>query len=473
MKALASLYRLTFANPVAIKELRIGLRERRIFILQVLFLFILLAFSLLILPDLFRHRSSERLSEAGREFFYVLFWIQFFFLALVVPAFTSGSLSGERERHCLDMVMASRLSSAEIVLGKLGFACYCLLLLISSVMPLASMAFFLGGISIGEVASAYLELFLFGMLTAGLGLFSSARENRSTYSTVQAYLLVGASLLLLPFYLGLRFEGDSPTLKIGPSFWTGQQVWEFGAFHFTLGASLYGIFFLAVKACHRIRPQAATLRAMAVGFMLFYFYSLAWSQGFFLQEAFKWGKVSQDSLLSCVLYLMLHLLILGFFLEPNPLESSQQQQQFSASLFSKSLFWLSLLALGMGLPAILATGLGLDSGLLTFVTLVGLFYLFLYPINVSLVRRLFLPHWNFSWVYFIGLGLLQLGPALGLLSPEDSLFRLYFVSPLITIFASIDPDFPQNTVPLALGFQVALALLLCLALWLKSRRRRG
>lgn len=459
-------------NPVTLKELRIGLREKRIFILQVLFLFLLLALSLVVLPQMFDRKSSQRLADAGREFFYVLFWVQLLLLSFTMPALTCGSLSGERERNSLDMVLASRLSSGELVAGKLGFAAYCLVLLLASALPLASISFFLGGVSLGQALSCYVELFLFGMIAASVGLFSSARESRSNYSTVQAYLLVLVGCCtLLPVYGLLRFEESSFRLQVGPYAWTGNEILEFTVFHFFVGLAAYFISFLFIKARHRLRPQASNLRAMALSFIAFYLFCLAWVS-MTMVSAFA-SKYMDDSVrfLACSYYLA-HLLTLGFFLNPPRLESSIERELHARSALAKPWFWLAFLGLGLSLPSLVSHFCRGNHPELTHGAGIALFLLLVYPLNVFLVHRLFLPTWRFGWVYYLGLLLLHFLPALGAFNDSDSVWRLYFVSPLLTLIDTMESDSGRSTDLLAVLFQLGVLALLAPLAWLQARRAR-
>ena len=473
MKWLRTVAGLSWRNPVALKELRIGLRERRILILQVLYLFLLLGLSLLMLPDFFNHRNSEQLAESGKNFFQVLFWVQLLLLIFTTPALTCGSLSGERERHSLDMVLASRLSSGELVAGKLGFAAYCLLLLLFSALPLASICFFLGGISLTEALSSYLELFLFGMLAASIGLFSSARESRSNYSTAQTYLLVLVLSFGLPIYGALRYEGGRNTIPVGPAWWTFQQVWELGIFQFFLGAAAYVITFLFFKARHRLRPQARNLTGMAWIFVALYLFCLCWIA--LLMSV----QTSNNDLqpLAFVVYLF-HMATLGFFLNPAHLESVSEAEQFRASLVSRKLFWMIFSVLGCLSPSALLMVLGQDASGLTYGVLYTLFILLIYPLNVWLFQKALLPRWQYAWVYYLGLMLLQFLPALGSFAAEDSLWRLYFVSPLLTLMWAMTPDRATQgqefTVWFSVAFQGTGALVLWLLYrWRQHRQKRG
>jgi len=44
---------------------------------------------------------------------------QFVLLALMVPSFASGTISGEKERQTLEMLLASPMRPGAIVMGKL------------------------------------------------------------------------------------------------------------------------------------------------------------------------------------------------------------------------------------------------------------------------------------------------------------------------------------------------------------------
>ncbi|MBX3168732.1 MAG: hypothetical protein KF760_15055 [Candidatus Eremiobacteraeota bacterium] len=475
MKFLHSLAGWSWNNPVTLKELRIGLRERRIFILQTVYLCFLLLVSLMYLPNMFVTPNSEQLAERGKEFFFLLFALQLMLLLVTAPALTCGSLSSERERHSLDMVLASRITSGQLVSGKLGFAAYCLILLLASALPLASICFFLGGVTLWEAFACYFELFLFGMLAACVGLFSSARESRSNYATVQSYLLVLASSFLIPFYLALRFEDHSSThVTLGPYFWTFNQVWELSVYHFFVGIAGYLISFLFVKARHRVRPEARNLNAMAGLFLLLYLFCLAWAAGLYSLAYSGSNHTDQDPL--AVLIYLAHICFVGFFLNPGQLESRLEQQRFRASPFSRPLFWLGLCVLGclapMGILKMLALKQDFSVWNLTFT----LFFLGVYPLSVRFFQRAWLPRWQFAWVYYAGLVLLQFFPALGSFSAQGSYWRMTFVSPFSTLFSLADwsGHRPYNDreeiFVLAIGFHLLLMLVLGAVYRWRTRR---
>lgn len=461
-------------NPVTLKELRIGLRERRVFILQMAYLCVLLLISLTCLPGMFDSPNSEQLAEKGKEFFFILFGMQLMLLLITAPALTCGSLSSERERHTLDMVLASRISSGQLVLGKLGFAAYCLILLLSSALPLASICFFLGGVTLWEALGCYFELFLFGMLAASVGLFSSAREARSNYATVQSYLLVFlCSFPVLP-YIAMRFEERNAHTTVGPSFWTFNQTIELGVYHFFVGIALYLISFLFVKARHRIRPEARNLRAMALLFLLVYLFCLGWLALLYAAVYTNHGPGDEDPL--AIMLYMAHICFLGFFLNPNNLESRLEQQRFRSSVFSRPWFWLGVCLVGCLFPLAMGQACGYQNVETTYELGFTLFFLLVYPVSAWFFQKSWLPRWQFAWVYYLGLVLLQFFPALGVFTKGDSTTGLSYVSPFSTLVALVGASQQNHNreeiMILALSFHLVLLVVLAVIYRWRTRRRK-
>ena len=68
----------------------------------------------------------------------VLAAVQMALITLTVPALTAGSISGERERQTLDLLLVTKMSSFSIVMGKLLASLAFILLLIVGTLPVLS-----------------------------------------------------------------------------------------------------------------------------------------------------------------------------------------------------------------------------------------------------------------------------------------------------------------------------------------------
>src|SRR5436190_877488 len=120
-----------------------------------------------------------------------LFFVgQFVLASMMAPSFAAGSITGEKERKTYEMLLASPLRPAAIVLGKLVASLTHLGVLIFASLPIVMLCLPLGGVSLYEVLAAYLGLILsvvcFGMISVA----SSAYFQRTSASLVVSYLLI-------------------------------------------------------------------------------------------------------------------------------------------------------------------------------------------------------------------------------------------------------------------------------------------
>ena len=157
------------------------------------------------------HQGIDNLPEAGIFFMEFLFWVQFGLLAMLSPALATSAVSGERERKSFDMLLTTHLSPPELIFGKFGFAASFIFLALCSTVPLESIVFFLGGVSLTSFFLSKLILAAFGFLCALFGLMMSARETRSAYATGQTYLgLIFVCWFIMVVVGMMRYAPDVP-----------------------------------------------------------------------------------------------------------------------------------------------------------------------------------------------------------------------------------------------------------------------
>lgn len=148
----------------------------------------------------YQARYSGLGPQIGLQLFAVLSTFQLLLVAFITPALTVGAISGERERQTFDLLLCTRLTPWAIVFGKLfSGTAYSLLLLVAG-LPLLSIVFLLGGISLSNLALTFLVLTMNAITFAAIGLFCSALFRRTQISTIVAYgavffLLIGVSIV--------------------------------------------------------------------------------------------------------------------------------------------------------------------------------------------------------------------------------------------------------------------------------------
>ena len=195
-------------NPVLQRELLGNLRTNRAFVLLLLYQLLLAAVVLLAWP------SEQRLDltsnpPSAAKLVNLFFLGQYVIASLMAPSFAAGTITGEKERHTYEMLLASPLRPGAIVIGKMVASLTHLGMLILASLPIIVLCLPLGGVSVYEVLAAYLGLIVSVILFGAIGVFCSSYFSRTSNSLVVSYmvilpLVIGAVL----FWQALEGQGE-------------------------------------------------------------------------------------------------------------------------------------------------------------------------------------------------------------------------------------------------------------------------
>ncbi len=176
-------------NPVLQRELLANLRMPRAFVLMFFYIGLL---GLVVFAAWPREQELDLTTNpaAARHLVNLFFLGQYVLASLMAPSFAAGAITGEKERNCYEALLASPLRPSAIVLGKLLASMTHLALLIVASAPIIVLCLPLGGVSIYEVAVAYLCLIL-SVLTFGMiSLAASSYFQRTVAALLVSYLLI-------------------------------------------------------------------------------------------------------------------------------------------------------------------------------------------------------------------------------------------------------------------------------------------
>lgn len=173
-------------NPVLKKDLLLLLRLRRITAIQICFVALLAALVLIAWPQ-----GGLLTISASRQDDLLLGIMlgQLIVLILAVPGVAAVSLTSELESNTLEMLYTSRLSAAQIVLGKVLSAIAFPLLLLLSGLPFTGLLVFRGAVDLDLLAVGYFVLLVTAILLAVLSLTVSSLCRQTGAALVTAYLL--------------------------------------------------------------------------------------------------------------------------------------------------------------------------------------------------------------------------------------------------------------------------------------------
>ncbi|MGE5703128.1 MAG: ABC transporter permease, partial [Clostridia bacterium] len=160
-----------FTNPLIVKEMRERFRSKKSFWILGLYLFVMGA---ILLGFIYVDQLEKRVTPGeNRNWFILIAAVQYGMICFLAPALSAGTISGERERQTLHVLLTTQLTPLSIVVSKLFTSLAFMSVLILASLPLYSFVFLFGGISPQQLATLVL-FFAVNMLFFGsVGLFCS------------------------------------------------------------------------------------------------------------------------------------------------------------------------------------------------------------------------------------------------------------------------------------------------------------
>jgi ABC-2 type transport system permease protein len=198
-------------SPILVKEMRSTMRSGRTFASLTAFLVFLAGLTMLVyftVTQTYNGRINPS-AEAGRTIFSVLSFFELLMLCFVAPAMTAGSVAGEYQRQTFDMLMATPLSTRQVLIGKFLSALSYLFLLMIAAIPINYVAFLFGGVGsdaiLWWVGLEITVVFLLGAIGLMMStIFKSPNiANAATYGTI---LFFGVIVPILFLFLGISFS---------------------------------------------------------------------------------------------------------------------------------------------------------------------------------------------------------------------------------------------------------------------------
>lgn len=186
-------------NPVYKRETMVSARSFRLALILLVFNGVLAVVALL---NMYSVLAQVKVSAAIQYSSFLQIYmfvgaIEFGMLMFIMPALTSGSISGEREKQTLDLMLTTQMTPTQIVLGKLAAAFSTMFLLILSSFPALAIVFVYGGVTATDVIMLMLCFITVALFTGSLGICFSSIFKKSTLATVVSYgvlaVVVGGS----------------------------------------------------------------------------------------------------------------------------------------------------------------------------------------------------------------------------------------------------------------------------------------
>jgi ABC-type transport system involved in multi-copper enzyme maturation permease subunit len=164
--------------------------------------------------------SIQALATYGENLYETIVSIELTLVILAAPAATAGAVCLDKARGTLDHMLATDLSNAEIVLGKIGVRLVPVLGLIACVLPLTALTSLLGGIDPLALFGSFMTSIACAALGCSLAMTVSV-WGRKTHEVLMITYLILVIWLISPILL--EFVADSfgltPLRNSAPTLW--------------------------------------------------------------------------------------------------------------------------------------------------------------------------------------------------------------------------------------------------------------
>lgn len=206
MKTVLAKLKNTHWNAVFAKELKLRVRNSK-FALTVLFYnLLLICVATLGFVMAFSVSLHESINYSNAIGLYVaMIVIEAIVVMFLVPAYTAGSIAGEREKQTLEILLTTTLKPKQIVWGKLMSSISMVLLLIVSTLPTISIIFTIGGVNMWDLLSFVVVVFVFTVLIGSIGVWASVMVKSTVRATVTTYAGIALLCVLSEAFVGIIY----------------------------------------------------------------------------------------------------------------------------------------------------------------------------------------------------------------------------------------------------------------------------
>ena len=183
-------------GPVFVYEWLTTTRRWQLYAMRVLFVGAILAGLAFVLHQMMSYRvaretvSLQELAEFGEAIYLTIATVELTLVLLAAPAATAGAVCLDKARGTLDHMLATDLSNAEIVLGKLGVRLIPVLGLIVCVLPVVALSGLMGGIDPLALFGSFLVAIGCALVGCALAMTLSVWARKTHEVVMMTYILI-------------------------------------------------------------------------------------------------------------------------------------------------------------------------------------------------------------------------------------------------------------------------------------------
>ena len=179
-------------NPIYEREHRVSTRSLKLSMTILIFNFIVAAVTLIEMNEVVDYARKTSIIDytSFLQIFKIVIFLPAILLIFVAPSFISGSISDERQRGTLEILLTTKMTARSIVFGKFLSLFASIMLILVSQLPIMAILFLYGGISVLDIIKLVINFVVFVILIISMGIFCSSIVVKTSVATALVYSTV-------------------------------------------------------------------------------------------------------------------------------------------------------------------------------------------------------------------------------------------------------------------------------------------
>ena len=178
-------------NPVLRNESKLSVRNPRFTIMLLIYISILTVGVLLFYNSYLESAHVNGINlQSSLTLYFGMAIGQAILLMFIVPALTSTAICSEREKQTLDILLSSKLTPIQIIIGKMTSSSIKVIMLIICTIPMYAVCALVGGVKLINIIQLVLFFIVCTIFVGSLGVCVSTYIKTSKVATALTYGLV-------------------------------------------------------------------------------------------------------------------------------------------------------------------------------------------------------------------------------------------------------------------------------------------
>ncbi|MCR5608627.1 MAG: ABC transporter permease [Lachnospiraceae bacterium] len=180
-------------NAITMKDMQTASRSNKTLIGLIFIVGAMAAVSIVVYAVMNYIYTTEDYSSMSLSTFITVFsvmsYVIFFIYNLIIPSITGSAVSAEREKQTLEILLTTRLSSFQVVWGKMKAIMYKMTIYYVVMFPIIGIVMTVGGVRFTDILLVYVTIIAMTFMLGSAGMWISCVAKKTTISIIISYFV--------------------------------------------------------------------------------------------------------------------------------------------------------------------------------------------------------------------------------------------------------------------------------------------